>query len=283
MVKQFSEGEAILVLGAAGGIGSAVASYAAREGARLYLVDLGTALDGSGRDPRKVAEVAGNLRGLGVEVHAEALDLRDPQAVVAAIHHCVDAFGRVDAIIQCAGIHQESPVQRLDAALVERTLDLSIRLALRLIQEGSRVFIESKRTGSITLSLGAEAFVGAARKAHLAVASGALYGLIRSAAIDLRRWSVRINGVVPTARTRANEDHPLFRSIHPGSLQPESVAPLYLYLASSLASEISGEVLGIAGERIHAFGSRESPGVRFEPNTMSIREIARRFNEIADF
>lgn len=282
-MKHFKEGEALLILGAAGGIGAAVAEEAAREGARLHLVDLGTALDGSGGDPERVMEQMRALNRDGIEASAAALDLRQPNAAREAIAGCIEAHGRIDAIIQCAGVHHEAPIQRLDEELLDRTLDLSIRLAFHLVKEGAAAFSEAKRPGSIVLSLGPEAFLGAARKAHLAAASGALFGLIRSAAIDLRRWSIRLNGVIPTARTRANEDHPLFRGVAAGSLSAASAAPLYLFLASSLAEDISGEVLGVAGGRVNSFGGRESPGVHLERDRFDIGEIAERFDEITRF
>lgn len=282
-MRRFKEGEVILLLGAAGGVGTAVAEAAAREGARLHLVDLGTEIDGSGSAPERVEDLASKLRGGGAEASAVALDLRERGAAREAISGCINEYGRLDAIIQCAGAHDDAPIQRLDEEIFGRILDLSVGLAFALIKEGAKAFTEAKRPGSIVLSLGPEALLGAARKAHLAAASGALFGLIRSSAIDLRRWSVRINGVAPTARTRVNEDHPLFRGVSSQSLSAAAVAPLYVYLASSLSEELSGEILGVAGGHIYALSGRESRGVYSEDAHLEIDEIAERIDEITRF
>jgi hypothetical protein len=89
-----------------------------------------------------------------------------------------------------------------------------------------------------------------------------------------------LNAVAPSARTRLTEDLPLYKNVSDASLTPEHVAPLYTFLLSDLADEVSGEVLGIAGDRIYTLQLRETTGAFFEPSPTQPATIAERWLQI---
>jgi NAD(P)-dependent dehydrogenase (short-subunit alcohol dehydrogenase family) len=82
--------------------------------------------------------------------------------------------------------------------------------------------------------------------------------LTRTASIELQRFGIRVNAVAPLARTRLTEDLPMFQKVE--SLTPEHVAPAYLFLASDLCGDLTGQVLAVAGGKLSAYRLVESPG-----------------------
>jgi NAD(P)-dependent dehydrogenase (short-subunit alcohol dehydrogenase family) len=270
----------ILLTGAAGGVGAAVARLAAEHGASLHLVDLGAASDGTGRDDRALDAIVEELREAGTQVSSQILDLGRRGAARDAVSRAIEAHGRLDAAIHCAGVYTERTLRKLKDEDLDRVLDVHVRCAFELARSAADAFVSQEREGAIILSIGQEGFFGAARQSHLAAASGAVAGMVRSASLELRKWNVSVNAVAPTARTRITEAMPLFRGVSSRSLTPEAAAPLYVYLVSKLGREVSGEILGVAGGRIHAFQHRQTTGAFVEGRAFEIEEIEDVWDEI---
>jgi NAD(P)-dependent dehydrogenase (short-subunit alcohol dehydrogenase family) len=133
--------------------------------------------------------------------------------------------------------------------------------------------VDRKEGGSIVLCTGPSAFFGARGQAAIGAASAGIVALTRSAALELRKHRVRVNAIAPTARTRQTEDLPTFQGIQEGSMSPAHVAPIAVFLASPLAEDVHGEVLGIAGARAYAFRSRETTGAFSDGRPLSVREV----------
>jgi 3-oxoacyl-[acyl-carrier protein] reductase len=137
-----------------------------------------------------------------------------------------------------------------------------------------------QKDGAFVFVTGASAFFG--MKGHAAEAAGhaATIALARSAALELRRHNVRVNTVVPSARTRLTEHLPLYKSVAEGSLGPAHVAATLAFLASAAAEDISGETIGVAGPRTYAFRIRETPGAFGETGSIAdLDEAGRRLRE----
>ena len=254
-------GRVVAITGAGRGIGRAHAIACARAGAAGILVnDLGCDVEGLGTDPQVASTIALELTDMGANAVADTNDVGAPAGPELIVRHGVDAFGRLDAVIGAAGIGGQSTILKLDDATLSRMLDVHVRGAFGLTRAAARAMIELGNGGSITLHAGPAAFFGAIRQSALAATSAAVVGLVRSAAIELRKHRVRVNAIAPTARTRATEALPLFKSIAEGSMGPEFVGPVGAFLASDLAADVSGEVVGVAGTRIYALHGRETPG-----------------------
>lgn len=261
------EGRVILVTGAAGGIGSAVCELCVREGARLVVNDLGADREGQGADASVIARLSASLRDAGAEVVHDAGDVGAAGVPGALVALAKDRFGRLDGVVSCAGSAVERSVLKADDALVARVLDVHVRAPFALLRAAATLMVEQKEGGSLVLASGPAAYFGARGQAALGAAHAALIALARSASLELRRHDVRVNAVVPTARTRANEELPTFAAIPEGAMSPAHVAGMIVYLLSPLASEVSGEVVGVAGARAYGLKTRETPGVFSEGST----------------
>lgn len=258
------EDRVVLITGAGRGIGLAEADLFAREGAKLVLNDLGCGPDGEGADPEVVEQAAARVRELGAEAVADAGDASEPEQAERLVALATERFGRLDAVVASAGIRRDRSVLKMADEDLGRVLDVHVRGGFALTRAAARALVDARRPGAIVLTAGPLAFFGSARQSAMAAASAALVGLVRSAAVELRKHGVRINAVAPTARTRQTDDLPLFQGVAPGSLSPGHVAPLAAFLASELAADVSGEVVGVAGGRIYTFRSRETTGAFVE-------------------
>ncbi|HEY6876546.1 MAG TPA: SDR family oxidoreductase, partial [Polyangiales bacterium] len=134
--------------------------------------------------------------------------------------------------------------------------------------------------GSIALASSASGFFGSAGQSSLAIAAGGLAGFVRTAATELRRNKVRLNVVVPTARTRLTEQLPLFASIKADSLSPEHAAQGIVYLLTEAAADVQGEIIGVAGGRLYAFRHAETSGAYLEGNPPALTEIAASWRDV---
>jgi NAD(P)-dependent dehydrogenase (short-subunit alcohol dehydrogenase family) len=274
-------GRVVLVTGAARGIGRETVRLLAAAGARLVLADSGGDAQGLGLDPSVIDAMVRETLGRTArqEVLADCRDLAVEGAAEGLVERALERFGRLDAVIACAGSFSERPAARTEAALVDRAFGVSARAAFGLLRAASPNMIEQK-DGAFVFVTGPSAFFGL--KGHAAEAAGhaATVALARSAALELRKHNVRVNTVVPTARTRLTEHLPLYKSVAEGSLSPEHVAATLVYLASPAAADVSGETLGVAGPRTYAFRIRETPGAFGEGGDAgSVDEAGKRLRE----
>jgi NAD(P)-dependent dehydrogenase (short-subunit alcohol dehydrogenase family) len=282
-MTEFSSKVAVIV-GGASGVGLATAKALGSLGCRLVIADLGCAIDGTGHDPDVVSRAAQELEALGVEVLALPLDAAEPSTAKVLIDAAIARFGRVDLGVYCAGFHHERALLRTVDAELERVLAVHLFGPMRFAQELARALIAAKTGGSIVLATSAAGFFGSAGHSAIAVAGGGLVGFVKTAATELRRHNIRINALVPTARTRLTEKLPLFATIRTDSLTPEHVAQGFCHLLSTAAVDVHGEVIGVAGGRIYAFRHAETSGAFLEgeqpPSLASIaaswRDVTRR-------
>ena len=270
----------VVVVGGGRGIGRATALALSREGARVVVQDSGGDSAGRGADAAVAEAVAEEIRAAGGEAVALAQDATDPGAAKAALQAAQHSFGRVDAGLYAAGIVRERPLLRLTDEDFDAAMDVHARGAFRFARELANALVEQRRGGSLLLCSSSAGFAGTPGQTALGASALAVVGLARAAASELRRQGVRINALVPTARTRLTQELPLFRSIKPDSLSAEHVAEVACFLLSDAASEVSGEVIGVAGGRTYAFRSVETPGVFVEGAPLPLGGLEMRLRDV---
>lgn len=270
-----------ILVGAANGIGHAVAESLARSGTRLVIADTGGGVDGSGGDPSVVEQTVRALSMHGVDVVGVALDAADADTPRTLVELARTRFGRVDHGVYTAGYHHERVLSRLKDDELERVIAVHLLGAIRFTRALAEAMAEGKRGGSIVLASSAAGHLGGVGQTALASAAGGLLGFVRAAAAELRRQAVRLNAIIPTARTRLTEHLPLFSSIRPDSLTPEHVAQVARFLLSDAAREVHGEIVGVAGSRIYAVRHAETSGVFHDDAALpTLENIAARWRDV---
>ena len=272
----------VIVTGAGRGIGRATAVACAAAGASVVLVDAGTEIDGRGFDPDVVDRVAGDILAAGGQARGLALDVTDPGAADRIVDAALDSFGKLDGLVASAGALRERTLLNSSLEDLEALWGLHVGSVFALVSRAGRAMVDPERSaiGSIVLMTAPAAFFGAVRQSALTATAAAVVGLTRSAGAELRKHRVRVNAIAPTARTRLTEHLPTFRGIQPDSMTPEHVAKVATFLLSELPFEVTGEVLGVAGDRVYTLKGRETTGAYFEEG-VTLESFTERWREIA--
>lgn len=251
------DGKAIIITGAAGGIGRAVSLLFAREGARLLLNDLGTDRDGVTSDPEMVEAVAREARSLGAVVHTSSVSQSTAAGAEAIVGAALDALGGVDVLVCVAGVAADQPLARVTETAWSRVVDTELTGPMHLTRLAAAA-MQRRGGGRIVLTTSPAGLLGGLGQVAYAAASAGVYGLMRAASVELQRHRIFVNAVAPLAKTRLTRDLPLFE--HVSTMTPEHVAPAYLFFASELSSDTTGTVLSVAGGRISQYRVVESSG-----------------------
>ncbi|HEX2675848.1 MAG TPA: SDR family NAD(P)-dependent oxidoreductase [Polyangiales bacterium] len=272
-------GKVVLITGAGRGLGRAAALACAHAGANVVLADLGCDLDGTGADPRVVESIREEIVGLGGRAIAQAVDVTSEDAPARLVQLARAEFGRIDGLFAAAGIVREHALSRLPDADLDRVLDVHARSAMRFARIVSAAMVDAADGGAILLASGQAAFVGQRGQAAYCAAASAITGFVRAAALELRRHHIRVNALAPTARTRATENTPMFQSLRPDSLRAQQVAQAVVFLLSPLAGEVSGECVGVAGNRVYSLRLHETAGA-FLDDAFTPEELAAAWTQV---
>jgi NAD(P)-dependent dehydrogenase (short-subunit alcohol dehydrogenase family) len=231
-------GRAALITGAASGIGRASALAFASAGASVALLDI---------DAGGLADTAAAVRAAGARAEVLVADVRDLRAVTGAVGRAVEAFGRLDAALNNAGV--PGPYVPLDEYSEEdfmRILQVDLAGVWRCMRAEIR-YMRARGTGAIVYT---SSMLGAAAMpdngAYVAAKHG-VHGLTRAAAVELGGTGIRVNAIAPgvtrTGMTSAASDD-LLRTVPLGRIaEPEEIAAAAVWLCSPEASYITGSVL----------------------------------------
>jgi gluconate 5-dehydrogenase len=236
-----------LVTGASRGLGKAMAQALARAGATLVL---------AARDVSRLEEVAAEIRREGHQAHVHAFDLLDEQAVVAAIPRVIERVGRLDILLNNAGVYQTSKLLDSTLELWHRTIDTNLTSAYLLAREAARVMIPQKsgriiNVGSYVSVLGRERMQAYAASKH------GLAGLTKSLAGELGRHGITCNAIAPgyfmtDMITPASDDPALMQAFTNAIAmnrwgRPDELGGVAVFLASDAASYVNGHILHVDG------------------------------------
>jgi NAD(P)-dependent dehydrogenase (short-subunit alcohol dehydrogenase family) len=259
----YLDGRVVLITGAGRGIGAAVARALAAAGASVVVNDLGVHLDGTGPDSGAAQTVAAEIRAAGGSAVADTGDVSDFTAASDMVQRAVDEFGRLDVLVNVAGIVRD----RMIFNMTEDEWDAVVRVHLRGTFNTTRhaaSYWRSNRGGEyrlINFTSGAGLF-GSPGQPNYAAAKLGIVGLTLSCSNSLRRYGVTSNAISPTAATRMTQSIP--DSVAEGmgrpeldQMAPEQVAPPVIYLASDKSGWLNGRVIGARGRRITLYSGFE--------------------------
>jgi 3-oxoacyl-[acyl-carrier protein] reductase len=245
------EQQVALVTGAAGGIGAATARRLAGEGAAVVLVD---------RDEPAVAAVAAALRADGHAADAVAADVTDAAGVEAFVAEAAERHGRLDVLVNNAGVTRDNLLFKLTDEEWDTVLDVNLKSAFLCSRAAQRVMVAAGRGAIVSLS--SRSALGNRGQANYAAAKAGVKALTSTIALELGPFGIRANAVAPgyiaTAMTDATarrlgldpEEHRA-RVAAATPLRrvgvPDDVASVVAFLASSDAAYVSGQTIEING------------------------------------
>ncbi|MCJ2178390.1 SDR family NAD(P)-dependent oxidoreductase [Novosphingobium album (ex Hu et al. 2023)] len=236
--------KAVVVTGAGRGIGRAIALEAAREGARVIVADHGTALDGSGPDPAVAESVAREIVDKGGAALPVSASVATSEGARAIIDSALDAWGRVDGLVCCAGILRHRPFMELTEFDFDEVIATHLKGHFLMFQSAFKAMVANGQGGSL-VAIGSGYVMGDPNRAPYRTAKAGIVGLTKSVALAGREHAIRANVLSPVADTRMTEAS----GLKIGSV-PEDIAPLAAYLLSDQSAEVTGEVFSISGQSI---------------------------------
>jgi NAD(P)-dependent dehydrogenase (short-subunit alcohol dehydrogenase family) len=260
----------VLVTGAGRGLGAAYARALAERGASVIVHDAGVDADGSGGDPSVAQAVADEIGGV-----ASFENLEEPGAGTRVVEQALERFGRLDAVVQNAGLVIWEELEAADRSW-NRMRKISIDAAFEITRAAFPV-MKRQGYGRFVFTTSGRAMAVERTKPGLAayaVAKMAQFGLMIVTAVEGEQYGIRANAISPAAATRV-----LVRQVALGELEPEQVVPGVVFLASERCS-FSGKVLEAAGGAFDVARWASSDGVDFGREPVEPEVIGERWNEI---
>ena len=257
------DGRVAIVTGAGRGIGRSVALLLASEGMSVVVNDLGGALDGAGSDSGPARGVAQAIAGSGGHAVASGADVSDHAAAEGLIKTAISEFGRLDVLVNAAGILRD----RMVFNMTEQEWDDVIRVHLKGTFNTSkfaaahwRSLREETAQNRIINFTSVSGLHGAPGQPNYAAAKMGIVGLTMSCANSLAKYGVTANAISPGAATRMTASVPdeRRRSGLPAPTDersPDNVAPVVAYLASERSGFLTGRVIHSAGYEVSLYNN----------------------------
>ena len=247
------EGRVCIVTGAARGIGREYALMLAAQGGRVVVNDLGVARDGVGRDTTAAEAVVEEIRAAGGEAVANADDISDWEGAKRLVDHAVNAFGRLDVLVNNAGILRD----RMIANMTEEEWDAVVKVHLKgsfAPMHHAAVYWRSlnKRSGEpvnarVIHTTSSSGLWGNVGQSNYGAAKAGIAAMTIIGARELGRYGVTVNAISPHAQTRMTES---LRERTPDEIErrhPKYIAPVVTWLASAESGDVTGRVFEVGG------------------------------------
>ncbi|MDG2029118.1 MAG: SDR family NAD(P)-dependent oxidoreductase [Acidimicrobiales bacterium] len=262
----------VIVTGAGRGIGRAYAVLLAALGAAVVVNDRGGSMAGEGSDAGPAAEVVAEISADGGKAIADANDVSDPDGAEALVATALARFGRVDALINNAGIMRWAGLPELDAG------DLDSHFAVHALgsfntAKATWPHMVEQGAGRIVMTTSA-GMLGLPNNTAYAGAKGAVVGLTRSLSTAGAPHGIAVNAIAPAAFTRmAGRGEP------PPEMAPALVAPMVAYLAHE-SCPVTGEIYAAGAGRFSRIFVGSTPGYVHPGATPTVDDVARNWSAI---
>ncbi len=241
------EGKVVVVTGAGRGIGAAIARLMAQHGAKVVVNDIGVGLDGAGGDKSPGEEVVAEIRRDGGEAVANFDSVAEFASAARIIQCAVDTFGRIDCVVNNAGILRDVIFHKMTEDEWDSVLKVMLKGAFNTCRHAADHF-RKQESGSFVHMTSTSGLIGAMGQVNYGAAKLGIVGLSKNIAVDMQRFNVRSNCIAPVAWTRMTASIPpkdpaaAKRVEQRKQVTPEHNAPLAVFLASDLAKDVTGQV-----------------------------------------
>ena len=223
------KGRVAIVTGAGGGLGREHALALAARGAKVVVNDLGGARDGSGSSLSAAQAVVEEIRAAGGEAIANGASVTDFTAVQTMVAETMAQWGRVDILINNAGILRDKSFAKMDIDDFKLVMDVHLMGAVHCCKAVWPVMTEQKY-GRIVMTTSSSGLYGNFGQSNYGAAKMALVGLMQTLALEGAKYDIRVNSLAPTAATRMTES--LFPPEFLQALKASDVVPAMLVLAA---------------------------------------------------
>jgi NAD(P)-dependent dehydrogenase (short-subunit alcohol dehydrogenase family) len=277
------QGKVAVVTGAGGGIGREHALALAREGARVVVNDVGSNRHGGGRGAEMADGVVSEIKAAGGDAVANYDSVATREGADGIVWTALNRYGRIDVLVNNAGILRDRTLLNMSDDDLDRVLDVHLRGTFFCMQAAARAMKVQGQGGRIVNTTSLSGMLGNFGQANYAAAKAGIYGLTRVAALELQRSGVTVNAVAPVALTRMTSDLAMMKGATEEELGPQHVAPVVVFLASDLAADLTGQVVGVQGGKLFLYKVEMTAGVQRDAaaGVWTAQEIKERWGEIS--
>lgn len=252
------EGKVALVTGAGRGVGREIALLMAQKGASVVVNDLGGSGGGEGNDAGPARDVANEIKAMGGNAVANFDSVANFDAAQGMVDQAVDAFGRIDIVVNNAGILRDTIFHKMTEEEWDLVISVHLKGAFSVARAAATRFRE-QQSGRMIHMTSTSGLIGNFGQANYAAAKMGIVGLSRSIALDMARYNVTSNAIGPFAWSRLigtipiNSEADRIRIERMQQMTPAKVAPLVCALASDAAQNISGQIFVARGGEVFLF------------------------------
>ena len=272
-------GKVVIITGAGAGLGRAHALLFARAGAKLVINDLGGARDGTSGGTAAADTVVAELKALGAEVVASYDSIADYAGAKNAMKTALDAFGRVDVLVNNAGILRDKTLLKMEEPMWDAVIQVHLKGTFIMSQLFAMHAVERGGGGRIVNTTSIAGLRGNYGQSNYAAAKAGIYALTRVHSMELAKHGVTVNAIAPVAKTRLTVD---IDGV-PEDWKAEHVSPMALFLSSDLSADLTGRIFGVHGLQIFEYRMDSCDGVTKSSGEWTAEEIADRIADIGRF
>ncbi len=253
------EGKAVVVTGAGGGIGRDFALAMAAAGAKVLVNDIGTSVKGEGRDAGPAQKVADEIRKRGGTAVANNDSVADWESANRIVAQAVEAFGRIDAVVNNAGILRDRFFFNMAVEEWRAVIDVHLNGSFYVSRAAAPHF-KSQESGCYIHMTSTSGLIGNLGQANYSAAKLGIVGLSKSIALDMAKYRVRSNCISPFAWSRmigsipTETEEQKARVEKLKAMETAKIAPLAVFLASEEAQEVSGQIFAVRANEIFLMG-----------------------------
>ncbi len=252
------EGRVVAVTGAGRGVGREIALLCAREGAAVVVNDPGVGGGGEGGEAGPAETTVQDIFAAGGKAHANLASVADPMGAASIIEDAVQRFGRIDAVVNNAGILRDTIWHKMSHEDWRAVIDVHLNGCFNVSKAATPYFRE-QQSGSFIHFTSTSGLIGNIGQANYSAAKMGIVGLSQSIALDMARAGVRSNCIAPFAWSRMTASIPITgdgaeeRVKRLQSMSADKIAPLVAYLASDAAKEVTNQIFAVRKNEIVLF------------------------------
>ena len=252
------EDKVALITGGGRGVGRGIALAMAEAGARVVVNDIGATLDGRPGDEQPAHEVVAQIEKIGGKAIVEGSSVADWSAANRMVEAALSAFGRIDIVVNNAGILRDAMFHRMSEPEFDDVIAVHLKGSFNVSRAAAPHF-KAQGSGCYVHMTSTSGLIGNFGQANYSAAKLGIVALSKSIALDMQRFGVRSNAVAPFAWTRMIDSIPSETEEQKKRVEglkklvPERVAPFVVGLCADAASDVSGQVFGVRNNEIFLF------------------------------